>query len=110
MRGCVVSQMENTYSVKGSGGQTFEGDAGKVVSGGKPESSMDNPLAQGNGRESPSGQLSNRPGSPVGGSSPNNGNGTNRSNSPFDSPNGPRGTRCASTMASTPVGLPPTAR
>ena len=43
MRGCVVSQMENSYSVKGSGGQTFEGDAGKVVSGGKPESSMDNP-------------------------------------------------------------------
>lgn len=68
------------------------------------------PLPRPSGRESPSGQLSNRPGSPVGGSSPNNGNGTNRSNSPFDSPNGPRGTRCASTMASTPVGLPPTAR
>jgi hypothetical protein len=46
--------MENTYSVKGSGGQTFERVAGKVVSGGKPENSMDNPLAQGNGRESPS--------------------------------------------------------
>ena len=52
----VLSQMENTYSVKGSGGQTFEGGAGKVVSGDKPESSMDNPLAQGNGRESPSGE------------------------------------------------------